>query len=423
MLSTTNKNLPRVRATSRSEYDVIVIGGGAAGLMCAATAGRRGRRVLILEGANKVGKKILMSGGGRCNFTNLSVGPENFICANPSFCISALRRYSQWDFIAAVEHYGIDYHEREHGQLFCDHSSKDILKLLLSECASSEVEIQTDCLIESVSNKPNERFAYHVRTSEGDFSTGSLVVACGALSIPKMGASGFGYAIAEQFNLGLRPTRAGLVPLTFSGELKNLCERLSGVSVPCSVACVEIDPQTAELGRSFTEALMFSHRGMTGPVVLQISNYWREGQPIAIDLLPHVDFRALLLERKSARPKSLLRTIISESLPRNLVSELEELLWKDTKHLQIGEWPDQTLQVLATKLHAWELRPAGTEGYRTAEVTLGGVDTDELSSKTMEAKRQPGLYFIGEVVDVTGHLGGFNFQWAWSSGFAAGSYA
>jgi predicted Rossmann fold flavoprotein len=393
-----------------NRYDVVVVGGGAAGLLCAFTAGGRGRRVLVLEGSNKIGKKILMSGGGRCNFTNRFSHPTHFISANPKFCISALSRYSQWDFIELVERHAIPYHEKSAGQLFCDRSSRDILDMLRVECEQARVEILTDCKIEKVSK--NNRYELH--SNRGDFVADALVIATGGLSIPKMGASDFGYRLAVQFGHEVIDTRAGLVPLTFSGAVKELCSSLAGVSIPASVSAGNM---------AFDEDLLFTHRGLSGPAVLQISNYWQPGEDILVDLLPGANGEALLLEAKTARPKILLRSLLAETLPRALVVALQAMFWNEHAETQLAEVRDQDLRALAGKLHAWRLRPAGTEGYRTAEVTLGGVDSSGLSSQTLESRKHPGLYFIGEVVDVTGHLGGFNFQWAWSSGFVAGSVA
>ena len=387
--------------------DVIVLGGGAAGLMCAATAGHRGRRVLVLEGSNKVGKKILMSGGGRCNFTNLHCEPASFISANPHFCKSALSRYTQWDFIALVEKYGIPFHEKESGQLFCDNSSKDIVAMLLAECEQAGVEIRTGVDIEAISYDSG----YTTRTAQGNFTSTALVVATGGLSIPKMGATGFGYQVARQFGLDVLPTRAGLVPFTFSGAMHDLTERLSGVSTP---AVVSTD------AASFPGDILFTHRGLSGPATLQVSSYWRPGEAISIDLLPGENIAARLLRMKQEHPKSLLRTALGTLLPRALVAELQALLWSRQAELPLGDFAISLLESIGRQMADWSLRPSGTEGYRTAEVTLGGVDTGALSSQTMEARNRPGLYFIGEVVDVTGHLGGFNFQWAWASGHAAG---
>ena len=387
--------------------DVIIIGGGAAGLMCAMTAGNHGRRVIVLEGSNKIGKKILMSGGGRCNFTNLHCEPSHFISHNPRFCISALSRYTQWDFIALVEKHGIPYHEKTLGQLFCDRSSKDIVAMLQAECDSAGVDMTTQCKIDAVDFDDG----FTIESDKGTFQSESLVVASGGLSIPKMGASGLGYQLARQFGHSVYETRAGLVPFTFSGSTHEMTERLSGV---CAAATVRSG------GASFTEDMLFTHRGLSGPAVLQISSYWTPGDEIVVDLLPGRDAAELLLSAKGSQPKSLLRTVLAAMLPRALVGELETLFWSQHANTPLAEIPDDSLQHIAYNLANWSMKPAATEGYRTAEVTLGGVDTNGLSSKTMESRLQPGLFFIGEVVDVTGHLGGFNFQWAWSSGWAAG---
>ncbi|RLA07857.1 MAG: aminoacetone oxidase family FAD-binding enzyme [Gammaproteobacteria bacterium] len=396
-------------------YDVIIIGGGAAGLMCALTAGGRGRKVLVLEGSNKLGKKILMSGGGRCNFTNLFVEPENFLCSNPHFVKSALSRFTQWDFIALVEKHGIAYHERKHGELFCDDSSKQILAMLVSECQQVGVNLLTHCEVESVvaeaGDKPESRFK--LVTSRGEYRADSVVVATGGLSIPTLGGSGFGYELARQFGFEVLPTRAGLVPFTFSGQINEMTNRLSGIAV-------EVSATTGQ--QSFNENMLFTHRGLSGPAMLQLSSYWSEGQPIFIDLLTGTDLSAWLLEMKRDQPRSLLRTLLFRRLPKSLVLELQARFWPDWADRPFADYPDAEIDSIAGNLGCWQLKPAGTEGYRTAEVTLGGVNTDALSSKTMESKTQPGLFFVGEVVDVTGHLGGFNFQWAWASGAAAGEY-
>jgi predicted Rossmann fold flavoprotein len=393
-----------------NDFDVIVLGGGAAGLMCALTAGRRGRRVLVLEGSNRIGKKILMSGGGRCNFTNLHCSPSAFLSDNPIFCRSALNRYTQWDFIALVEQHGIHYHEKTLGQLFCDTSSKAIVALLQAECDANGVQILAQAGIATISY--NELFL--VAAEKGRFRAQSLVVATGGLSIPKMGASDFGYRLARQFGHTVIPTRAGLVPFTFSGSFNELSARLSGVSLPAALTCGSA---------VFTEQILFTHRGLSGPAALQASNYWQPGESIALNLLPGQDAGQLLQDAKARQPKSLLRTVLASAMPRALVLELERLLWPLHVERSIGQIPNAVLQALAGTLQSWLLKPSGTEGYRTAEVTLGGVDSREVSSKTMESERQPGLYFIGEVLDVTGHLGGYNFQWAWASGHAAGEYA
>ncbi|MBW7014731.1 NAD(P)/FAD-dependent oxidoreductase [Pseudomonas sp. N040] len=379
--------------------------------MCAMQAGQRGRRVLVLDRSNRVGKKILMSGGGRCNFMNLAVTRDNFLSANPHFCISALKRYTQWDFLALVDKHAIAWHERKHGQLFCNDSAKDILNLLLSECADAGVEIRSSCEIVSVEALVDQPQRFAVHTSLGQFRAESLVVATGGLSIPTMGASGFGYDLARQFGHSLLPTRAGLVPFMFSDGFKAISERLSGLA---SEVVLE-NPRA-----SFTENILFTHRGLSGPAALQLSNYWLPGESLQVNLFPGEDLPAWLLERKKSQPRSLLRSLLGERLARSLVEELQALFWPAHAETPMAEIPDAVLAQIAGHLSGWELRPSSTEGYRTAEVTLGGVNTDEVSSKTMESKLQPGLYFIGEVLDVTGHLGGFNFQWAWSSGHAAG---
>lgn len=393
-----------------SSSDVIIIGGGAAGLMCAIVAGQRGRRVIVLEGSNKIGKKILMSGGGRCNFTNLHCEPSRFISSNPHFCKSALTRYTQWDFIALVQKHGIPYHEKTLGQLFCDNSSKDIVSLLLAECEEANARIITHCDIDRVAHDG----VFSVTSNQGRFTSDSLVVASGGLSIPKMGASGFGYELARQFGHEVVDTKAGLVPFTFTGAMHELMQRLAGVSTRATVVTS---------GCSFTEDILFTHRGLSGPAILQASSYWSPGESLSIDLLPGVDATELLLQAKNRRPRALLRTVLGKRLPRALVAEIEDFSWPSLANTPLAEIADARLREVATTLKLWTLKPAATEGYRTAEVTLGGVDTAQLSSRTMESRLQAGLYFVGEVVDVTGHLGGFNFQWAWSSGHAAGQVA
>jgi len=392
-------------------WDTIILGAGAAGLMCAITAAQRGRSVLVLERSNKIGKKILMSGGGRCNFTNLHVNPGRYLSANPHFCKSALRRYTQWDFIELVERHGIEYFEKEtvnglSGQLFCQQSSKQIVAMLLAECEKAGVEIRRNCETSSVKHKGG----FHLASRQGEFSADTLMVASGGLSIPSLGGSGLGYQLAGQFGLRLLPTTAGLAPFTFSDVMKELFGRLSGVS--CEV---EISNQRA----SFREDLLFTHRGLSGPAVLQISSYWKPGEAVEINLLPGAQATSLLMDWKREHPRSLLRTQLAARLPGKLVQELQALHWPQNSEMPLADWPDRQLEHVANQLQSWQLKPAATEGYRTAEVTLGGVDTRDLSSKTMESL-VPGLFFIGEVVDVTGHLGGFNFQWAWSSGVAAG---
>ncbi|MDG1443771.1 MAG: NAD(P)/FAD-dependent oxidoreductase [Pseudomonadales bacterium] len=397
-----------------SEVDVIVLGAGAAGLMCALTAAERGRRVLVLEKSNKVGKKILMSGGGRCNFTNYDVTAENYICSNPHFAKAALQRYSSWDFIHLVESHNIAFEERRHGQLFCLNSAKDILTMLLDECHQVGVEIQTDSDVSRLDARAGgQGFALEVNQlgQTQTFHCDSLVVATGALSIPTLGGSDMGYEIARQFGLSLVDRRAGLVPLMFSDAMKLLCEQLSGLALEVDISCN---------GYAFTENLLFTHRGISGPAVLQISNYWHPGDAITVDLLPNLDATDWLLSAKSAQSKSYLKTLLGQSLAKSLVAALGKLFWLQWEDKVMADIPDSELRRIAQQLHAWVLKPSASEGYRTAEVTLGGVCTDEVSSKTMEARQQSGLYFIGEVLDVSGHLGGFNFQWAWSSGYSAG---
>ena len=391
--------------------DTLILGAGAAGLMCAVTAAQRGRRVTVLERSNKVGKKILMSGGGRCNFTNLHISPDRFLSANPHFCKSALSRYTQWDFIELVEKHDIEYFEKEtvnglSGQLFCKQSSKQVVAALLEESRRAGVEIITHCETESVEQKDG----FHLSGNKGQFSAETLVVACGGLSVPSLGGSGYGYQLAEQFGLRQLPLTAGLVPLTFTGALHEMFARLSGIS--CEVT---ISNDQAE----FREDLLFTHRGLSGPAVLQISSYWEPGEPVTIDLLPGQNAGPLLTCWKKSHPRSLLRTHLAEQLPAKLVTELEAIFWPRMQDRPLADWPDRELEQIAEQLQCWSVKPAATEGYRTAEVTLGGVDTRDLSSKTMESC-VAGLFFIGEVVDVTGHLGGVNFQWAWSSGYAAG---
>jgi predicted Rossmann fold flavoprotein len=385
--------------------DALIVGGGAAGLMCALTAGQRGRRAIVLEGANRVGKKILMSGGGRCNFTNIGATPENFLSANPHFCKSALARYTPAHFIELVERHRIAWHEKELGQLFCDESSKQIVAMLLAECAAAGVDIRVGCAIDSVRKSAD---GFIVSTGSGEFTAPALVVASGGLSIPSMGASGFGYTIARQFGHAVLPTRAALVPLTLSGTHLERWQDLSGVALPVEARCGT---------RSFRGAMLITHRGISGPAILQISSYWQPGDALTIDLLPELDALTLLRDQQTQRPSSELKTILAEWLPKRFAQRLCEAM---IANLPMKQYRDVDLIQIAAELKNWPIVASGTEGYRTAEVTLGGVDTDELSSTTMQSRRVPGLYFIGEVVDVTGHLGGYNFQWAWASGHAAG---
>lgn len=385
--------------------DVLIIGGGAAGLMCAIEAGRRGRRVRVIEHANRVGKKILMSGGGRCNFTNYDVRPAHFLSANPHFAKSALARFTPWDFIARVERHGIAYHEKGDGQLFCDVSSKQIVQMLLDDCHEAGVEILTDAKIDEVRH---DALGFEVRCGIEAHRAPALVVACGGLSIPKMGATGFGYALAEQFGHRVLPTRAGLVPLTLSGRPLDDIDGLAGVALP---AAAEVD------GQRFDSAALFTHRGLSGPAILQISSYWQPGERLWLDLLPGRDAAEMLLAAKVNAPAARLPGWLADVLPKRLAQTLcQQQGWTDT----LQALTEKQLCSVGQVLNRYPINASGTEGYRTAEVTLGGVDTAELSSQTMASRRVPNLYFIGEVVDVTGHLGGYNFQWAWSSGVAAG---
>ena len=389
-------------------YDVIVLGGGAAGLMCAIAAGRRHRQVLVLEGSNRVGKKILMSGGGRCNFTNTHCDASHFISGNPHFAKSALARFSPWQFIGLVERHGIPYHEKTPGQLFCDRSSKDIVAMLLAECEDAGVEIRHNAGIEYV-ERAGDGFA--VASAVGQFESSALVVATGGLSIPRMGATDLGYRLARQFGLQVVDTRAGLVPFTFSGPTKTLTERLAGVSVRTAVSTG---------GACFEDDLLFTHRGLSGPAALQASSYWVPGSSIDVSLLPHEDLLGVLDRAREVSPHARIRTVLSGLMPKALVLELEAREWPEVADKPLAEIGHGVFVRVAKSLSSWTLKPAATEGYRTAEVTLGGVCTSELSSQTLESRKVPGLYFIGEVVDVTGHLGGFNFQWAWASGHATG---
>jgi len=387
-------------------WDVIVIGAGAAGMMCAAEAGRRGRKVLVLESAKAPGEKIRISGGGRCNFTNLHASPAQFISANPHFCISALSRYTQQDFIALVRRHRIGWHEKTLGQLFCDGSAGQIIAMLLAEMNEAGAQLRLNAKVQYVEKSPA---GFTLQLTSGEvLGCSALVVATGGKSIPKMGATDFGYRLADQFGVRVTETRAGLVPLVFDGELLEQLSALSGVAVPARVRCGKT---------AFEEALLFTHRGLSGPAILQISSYWREGAEIAVDLLPGTDVLEALRAARQQNGKQSPHNFLATLLPRRLAKEIA-----DTPDYAgaLGGQPEDRLRKLAGRVNDWRLVPIGTEGYRTAEVTLGGIDTRDLDSKTMQAKSVPGLYFIGEVVDVTGWLGGYNFQWAWSSGWCAG---
>ncbi len=385
-------------------FDVVVIGAGAAGLMCAMRAGQRGRRVVLVDHAEEAGKKILISGGGRCNFTNTGTVPERFLSANPHFARSALARYRPADFVALVQKHRIAFHEKTLGQLFCDGSARQIVAMLRAECEAAAVELRLNHRVTEVTRGDG----FRVSTSRGDFAAPRLVLATGGLSIPKMGATGFAHDLARRFGLPLTETRPGLVPLTFGDALLELMRPLSGVALEA----------VARSGKAaFREALLFTHRGLSGPAILQASSYWREGEAITLDLMPERDPAAALLEAKRARPRAQSRTVLAEMLPTRFADALA------AAHLPpriIGETGDAPLKALGAMLKSWRLTPSGTEGYAKAEVTLGGIDTRALSSQTMEAKAVPGLHAIGEAVDVTGWLGGYNFQWAWASGWAAG---
>jgi predicted Rossmann fold flavoprotein len=384
--------------------DVIIIGAGAAGLMCARVAGQRGRSVVVLERAGRIGSKILISGGGRCNFTNLHTGPENFLSSNPDFCKSALARFSPGDFLALVESHRIAWHEKKLGQLFCDHSSRDIVEMLRRECDQAGVQIQTSTEVLSIKR---EEDSFNIETSHGLFAARKLVIATGGLSLPKLGATDFAYRIARQFQLNVLPVRAGLVPFTFSGKDLEFCRALSGVSTACSVR--------TEHGTSFAEQLLFTHRGLSGPAMLQASSYWQRGTRIHVSLFPESGARSWLEENRASGAQ--LNTLLARRMPERLASAWTAPF---APLRPLRSYKSAELDDIARKLEAWALQPAGTEGYATAEVTVGGIDTLELHSKTMEVREAPGLHFIGEAVDVTGWLGGYNFQWAWASGHACG---
>jgi predicted Rossmann fold flavoprotein len=387
------------------DYDVVVVGGGAAGLLCAIEAGKRGRRVLVIERSEQIGKKILISGGGRCNFTNLHVTPENFFSTNPHFCKSALARYTPSDFIGLVERHGIAYHEKERGQLFCDLSAKLIVTMLADECRQAGVRIEVNGRVTAVEHAGD---GFAIETGGSSIHAASLVIASGGLSIPKMGATGFGYELAKKFGHSIVPTRAALVPLTFSTEDLARYQALSGIALPV---------EATFNGQNFNGPMLFTHRGISGPAILQISSYWKPGEELQVNLLPGIDAMEWLIERQRSRPAAELKTVLGEAFPKRLAQRLSEIRF-DRRPLR--QYRAAELRQVAVELQDWSFHPNGTEGYRTAEVTAGGVNTDELSSTTMESKKIAGLYFVGEVVDVTGHLGGFNFQWAWASGHAAG---
>ena len=384
---------------------MIIIGAGAAGLMCAIQAGKRGRHVWLIDHMAKIAEKIRISGGGRCNFTNLHAQHQCYLSQNPHFCKSALKQYTVQNFISLVRKHNIAFHEKKLGQLFCDDSSKQIINMLLTEARQAGVKLETQTCVFDIEAVPG---GYRVKTNKGDQICTSLVIATGGLSIPKIGASNFGYEIARKFGLNVIKPRAGLVPLTFDGALLERCKALSGVSVEAKVCYQK---------QVFAEGLLFTHRGLSGPSILQISSYWQEGEPIRINLAPGIDVFRFLKEKKHSNSKMHVSNALPEILPKRLAQSICD---EQTCNGILGSLPDSKLAVLARAVNDWHIHPTGTEGYRTAEVTVGGIDTQELSSQTMEVKKHPGLFFIGEVIDVTGHLGGFNFQWAWSSGYAAG---
>jgi predicted Rossmann fold flavoprotein len=390
------------------DTDVVVIGAGAAGLMCAAAAGRRGRRVVVLDHNDRPGRKILVSGGGRCNFTNLGVAPDRYLSGNPHFATSALKRYRPADVIELLRHHGVPWHEREHGELFCDRSAQDIVDVLLAECGAAGVDIRCGVKVGAVSGDG----PFTVATAEGGVVAAAVVLATGGLSLPKLGATGFAHSVARRYGLAVVAPRPGLVPLTLADSDLALLRPLAGISTEAVLSA----------GRArFREAVLFTHRGLSGPAVLQASSYWRDGEAVTVDWLPDLDAAAHLAARKVARPKAEIRTVLAETLPARLAEALA--VRAGCPAGPIGQTPNASLAMLAAELKAWRLLPAGTEGWRTAEVTLGGVDTAFLSSKTMEAKGHPGLFVVGEAADVAGWLGGYNFHWAWASGWVAGQFA
>jgi len=388
-------------------YDVIIIGAGAAGLMAAIEAGKRGRKVLVVDHSKKIGEKIRISGGGRCNFTNLHTEPSKFLSNNPKFVRSALSQYTQQDFINLIKKHNIKFHEKKLGQLFCDQSAQQIVEMLLTECIEANVEIKKEFNVKDVSKYKDQ---YLVISEQDTYSCESLVIATGGLSIPKIGATDFGYKIAKKFNLDVIETLPGLVPLTFNEKILNICKELTGLSVEAIVSFKKT---------LFQEGMLFTHRGLSGPSILQISSYWKMGENININLLPKLNVYNFLEEKKKSNPKQDIGTIISDLLPKRLA----QIICNENKVSgNIWEISNKALRELSEAINTWIIKPTGSEGYRTAEVTLGGVNTNELSSQTMMSNKHKGLFFIGEVVDVTGHLGGYNFQWAWSSGYVAGKY-
>lgn len=389
---------------------MVVIGAGAAGLFCASNSGMRGRKTVVLEHAKKPGKKILISGGGRCNFTNYYIEPEKYLCENPHFCKSALSQYTQWDFISLIDKYNISYHEKTLGQLFCDDSAKEVVAMLVAECEKNSVDFSYQTEILGIDKLESGQFL--IKTNKSDYQCESLVIATGGLSMPKLGATPFAFKLAEQFGLKVLPTKAGLVPFTLQSEVKGSLAEISGVSIPVSISANNV---------TFTEDMLITHRGLSGPSVLQISSYWNSGDSISIDLYPNGDFDNVLKESIKAQPNLSLKNFLSTIFAKRFAEKFIDL--NDLENVPLKQLDHKMQSNLTGNIHSWILKPAGTEGYRTAEVTLGGIDTDHISSKTMEVKSIEGLYFIGEALDVTGWLGGYNFQWAWSSGWVAGNNA
>jgi predicted Rossmann fold flavoprotein len=390
------------------KFDVIVVGAGAAGMMSAIEAGKRGRKVLLVDHAKKIGEKIRISGGGRCNFTNINTNPSKFISKNPKFVISALKQYTQNNFIDLIKKHNIKFHEKKLGQLFCDESAQQIIDMLLLECEMANVVLKRNTTIDDIYTQEDK---YFIIVGEDKYFCESLIIATGGLSIPKIGASKFGYDIAQKFGLKVIETLPALVPLTFSEKILAICKELTGLSVEAVVSFKKT---------FFEEGMLFTHRGLSGPSILQISSYWKLGDDIKVNLSPKLDLDQFLNNRKISNPKQDIRIIVSEILPRRLAHIICN---ENNMNGNICELSNKVLSSLSNSINAWAINPTGTEGYRTAEVTLGGIDTEEISSKTMMSNKHPGLFFIGEVVDVTGHLGGYNFQWAWSSGYVAGQYA
>ena len=390
-----------------TQVEVLIIGAGAAGLMCAIEAGKRGRKVLVLDHASRAGKKILMSGGGRCNFTNYTVSPAHYVSQNPHFCKSALSRFNQWDFLALIHKHGVPFHEREQGQLFCNDSAKDIVTLLLNECAAAQVTLRFSSTVQQITQLGQK---FIITTQQDTIHCDSLVIATGGLSIPSIGATPLGYQIAQQFDIPLIPTRAGLVPFTLQPADKLKFAPLAGIALPCRVS---------NQRQSFTDAVLFTHRGLSGPAILQLSSYWQVGESININVLPNLELGEFLKNQRQQRQPVKLKNVLAPLLPKRLLNALLSETLLDTA---ITDLADKKIAQVVQQLQHWTLKPNNTEGYRTAEVTLGGVDCAAISSKTMEAKQVAGLYFVGEVLDVSGQLGGYNFQWAWSSGWCAGQW-